>query len=313
MGSWFGCPAGSTARVGDSWTIDSFCGTSLASASDSPDCLAMPKAMFTPGRRRSASISRTRLAIRLAQRQRQVRGGEGLALLGQGAGHEDAPNAALLLRVVENRRQPSVLLHGHGLELRVGDQLLAVADHRLQQGLVDGQRVAERLPTSAICRRRQPVGGGRPTADRRPPPVAEALPGRRHEGLERRARSTATLAGGSRARFIASPIRLMPSSEEREPSPLSDIGEQAVGRIGGRQPAAAAAGDCRRRGSRAAAPGRPARAIAALAPTARAGRSRRRPRGSGRRPIVAAPDANPLTSALSQITLMVRGTPPERW
>ena len=29
MGSWFGCPAGSTARVGDSWTIESFVSSAL--------------------------------------------------------------------------------------------------------------------------------------------------------------------------------------------------------------------------------------------------------------------------------------------
>src|SRR4030095_17123044 len=56
-------------------------------------------------------------------------------------------------------------------------------------------------------------------------------------GAATRGSSTTSLSGAASpaapARFIASPIRLMPSSEEREPSPLPAIGEP-VRPIGGR-------------------------------------------------------------------------------
>src|SRR5947209_4000077 len=66
-------------------------------------------------------------AIRLAERQREVDGGQRLALAGHGARDHHHPRAVLALGVMQQRGDAAVLLDRHRPHLVADDQLLAKA------------------------------------------------------------------------------------------------------------------------------------------------------------------------------------------
>ena len=202
IGSGFGCPAGSTAsgrRHLDDRQLLRLLGS--PAPRDRPACLAMPNAMCTPGRRRSASISSTRFWYDSLNVSARFDGRQRLALVGQRAGDrsrvEMPRSSCAWCSVAASRRYCSTAT---GWQLRVDDQLLAVRRHELQQGLPRSRAPRAVWPVRALGQRRPSSRRAAATASAVPPrrPVAASTVGVRRSG---RSPAPARRPSSSRRRF----------------------------------------------------------------------------------------------------------------
>jgi hypothetical protein len=127
IGSELGRPAGSTASRGDTWRTSILLSAVESRPSPRPSVVSSRKMLWSVGRRRSASISRTRFLVRLAEGERQVGRRERLALAGHRARHHDHLQALRVVRVVQHGREPPVLLPRRRVHVLVDDDLLGQA------------------------------------------------------------------------------------------------------------------------------------------------------------------------------------------